>query len=431
MQFVVDQEGFDDVVVWFGEMFQIICQFNFGGLGGFVWVMYEMLQCLESDFVQLFDDDVWFELELLWCLIVFGQFVMNLVFVGGYMFDLFDCFKLYGWVEVVDEGLFMWCNFYQEKMLYDFGVLNLCQLMFLYMCMDVDYNGWWMCFILFEVICKVGFVFFVFIKWDDVEFCFCVGEVGFLMVLMFGVVFWYVFWVNKDDLIDWQVYFYVCNCIVVGFIYFNVLCGGCLIVYSCCVDFKYLMMMQYYFVVLCVQVLWDIFFGLDYMCCNLVMVMLVVCVMVVEFLEIVVYCDFFMVLYFWCGCQVYKQWLKNDFDNLMGLWLCWFILLMLILYLIYCLDFVNVVQFEVEFGKDDVYWWCVFVFDSVLVSVVDGLGKNIYMCDCWKYCWMLCEIVWLYVEFCCCWLELQWQYCVVFFELVFFQFWQQIFEEKV
>lgn len=43
----------------------------------------------------------------------------------------------------------------------------------------------------------------LFIKWDDVDYGLWVVEYGYLIVMLFGVVIWYMVWSDKDDVIDW------------------------------------------------------------------------------------------------------------------------------------------------------------------------------------------------------------------------------------
>ena len=428
-QLVADQEGYGDVAQQLGETLQVIRQPNLGGSGGFARSMHESLKRPESDFVQLLDDDVRLEPESLRRSIVFGQYATTPVLVGGHMFDLLDRPKLHGWAEVVDEHPFMWRNLYQEKMPHDFGSSNLRQSPLLHMRMDADYNGWWMCLIPLDAIRTVGLSLPAFIKWDDAEFCLRAGEAGFPTVSMPGVALWHVSWVNKDDTIDWQAYFHARNRIVAGLLHSNAPRGGRLLVHSRRVDFKHLMMMQYYPVALRLRALRDVLSGPDHMRRGLATAMPAARELAAAFPETAVHRDPEQVLHSRRGRQVFQHRSVHELDNPTGMRLRVFTLKTLVEHWMHQPAPENVARPEVEFGKDDAHWWRVPIFDSTLVSAADGSGKNIYTRDRKKYRRMLRETMQLHAELKRRWPELQKQYREALPDLVSPRSWQQIFEE--
>jgi galactofuranosylgalactofuranosylrhamnosyl-N-acetylglucosaminyl-diphospho-decaprenol beta-1,5/1,6-galactofuranosyltransferase len=429
-QLVENQDGFAEVAASLGDTLQVIQQPNLGGSGGFARAMKETLERPESDFIQLLDDDVRIEPESLRRSIVLGQYATTPVLVGGHMFDLLDRPKLHGWAEVVDQSPFMWRNLYQEEMPHDFGVSNLRQSALLHMRMDADYNGWWMCLIPLDVIREVGLSLPAFIKWDDAEFCLRAGAAGFPTVSMPGVALWHVSWVNKDDTIDWQAYFHARNRIVAGLLHSRVPRGGRLLTHSRRVDLKHLMMMQYYPVALRARALRDVLSGPAHMAKNIGTAMPAARALAADYPETVVHRDPAAVLHSRRGRQVYKQLSKNKLDSPTGLKLRWFTLSTLVSHWLHKPAAANVDHPEVEFGKEDAYWWRVPVFDSALVSAADGSGKNIYTRDRKKYRRMLRDSVRLHAELKRRWPELQKQYRDALPELVSTESWEKIFEDK-
>ncbi|MCS3842120.1 glycosyltransferase [Microbacterium sp. AK031] len=427
-QLVAEQEGYAQVSDDLGDTLQLIHQPNLGGSGGFARAMYETLQRSGNDFVQLLDDDVRLEPESLRRSIVFGQYATDPLLVGGHMFDLLDRSKLHGWAEVVDEAPFMWRGLYQEKMPHDFGKSNLRQSTLLHMRMDADYNGWWMCLIPLDAIRQLGLPLPAFIKWDDAEFCLRASKAGFPTVSMPGVALWHVSWVNKDDTIDWQAYFHARNRIVAGLLHSNIPRGGRLLTHSRRVDLKHLMMMQYYPVALRARALRDVLSGPEHMRQNLLTAMPSARALAAKFPETTVHRDPSTVLRSRHGRQVFEP--QKPTDGPSGLRLRWFTLSALLSHWLRGPSASNIDQPQVEFGKEDAYWWRVPHFDSALVSAADGSGKNVYTRDRAKYRSMLRETMRLHAELKRRWPELQEQYRHALPELVSPQSWQQIFEEK-
>ena len=56
----------------------------------------------------------------------------------------------------------------------------------------------------------------MFIKWDDADYGLRAGEHGYATVTMPGTAIRHMAWSDKDDAIDWQAYFHLCNCLVVA-----------------------------------------------------------------------------------------------------------------------------------------------------------------------------------------------------------------------
>lgn len=389
----VDAEAaFPDVAERLGETLQVITQPNLGGSGGFARAMLETLQRPESDFVQLLDDDVRLEPESLRRSIVFGQFAISPTLVGAHMFDLLDRPKLHAWAEVVDNDPFMWRTLMQERMPHDFSVANLRQSPELHLRLDADYNGWWMCLIPTEVIREVGLSLPAFIKWDDAEFCLRAREAGFPTVSVPGVALWHVSWVGKDDSIDWQAYFHARNRIAAGLLHSNQPDGGRLLVHSRRLDFKHLMMMQYYPVALRHRAIRDILSGPAHMRKNLATAMPAARTLAAKFPETTVFKDDgAAVMRSRLGRQVFKRLPKNTFDSPTGLRLRWFTASTMVSHWFHAPRPENIAEPEVEFGKGDAHWWRVPKFDSALVSAADGSGKNVYTRDRAKFRSMLVD----------------------------------------
>ncbi|MEJ1091108.1 glycosyltransferase [Microbacterium istanbulense] len=427
---VADQEGFDEVAGRLGETLQVIRQANLGGSGGFSRAMHETLQRPESDFVQLLDDDVRVEPESLRRSITFGRYATTPMLVGGHMFDLLDRPKLHGWAEVVDEQPFMWRNLFQEEMPHDFGVANLRQSPLLHMRMDADYNGWWMCLIPLDAIRKVGLALPAFIKWDDAEFCLRAGEAGFPTVSLPGVALWHVSWVNKDDTIDWQAYFHARNRIVAGLLHSNAPAGGRLLTHSFRMDLKHLMMMQYYPAALRARALRDVLSGPAHMRRNLATAMPAARELAAEFPETVVHRDPSTVLHSRRGRQVFQHRDVKKLDTPTGIRLRLFTIRTMVKHWLHTPDPANLARPEVEFGKDDAWWWRVPNFDSALVSAADGSGKNIYTRDRRAYRRMLIDSLRLHRRLRKQWPALQKQYRDALPTLVSQESWAKTFEEQ-
>ncbi|GAA3205586.1 glycosyltransferase [Microbacterium terregens] len=387
------QPEFGEVSAALGETLQIITQPNLGGSGGFARAMAETLERPESDFVQLLDDDVRIEPESVRRSIVFGRYASTPTIVGAHMFDLLDRPKLHAWAEVVDDEPFMWRALYQEKLPHDFSASNLRQTPMLHMRLDADYNGWWMCLIPTEVIRTVGLAIPAFIKWDDAEYSLRARRAGFPTVSVPGVALWHVSWVGKDDTIDWQAYFHARNRIVAALLHSPVPGGGNLLRHSRRVDLKHLMMMQYYPVALRHRALRDILSGPAHMRAGLATAMPTARALAKKFPETRVHKDSGVPMRSRHGRQVFRRMSLHDLDNPTGLRLRWFTFSTLLAHWLHAPRPENVAQPEVEFGKNDAYWWRVPLYDSALVSAADGSGKNIYVRDRAKYRRMLIDSV--------------------------------------
>src|SRR5690606_27041866 len=135
----------------------------------------------------------------------------------------------------------------------------------------------------------------------------------------------------------------------------------------------------------------DVLSGPDHMRANLATAMPAARALAADYAETTVHRDPSAVLHSRHGRQVYKMQAKNKFDNPTGMKLRIFTLRTLVSHWLHNPNPVNVVQPEVEFGKEDAHWWRLPAFDSALVSTADGSGKNIYTRDRKKYRRMLRE----------------------------------------
>ncbi|MCT9818750.1 glycosyltransferase [Microbacterium sp. W1N] len=413
-----------------GDTLQIVTQPNLGGSGGFARAMSETLARPESDFVQLLDDDVRIEPESVRRSVVFGRYAATPTIVGAHMFDLLDRPKLHAWAEVVDEAPFMWRTLYQERMPHDFAVANLRQSPTLHMRLDADYNGWWMCLIPTEIIREIGLALPAFIKWDDAEYSLRARDAGYPTVSVPGVALWHVSWVGKDDSIDWQAYFHARNRIVAGLLHSRAPGGGTLLRHSRRVDLKHLMMMQYYPVALRHRALRDILSGPAHMRANLATAMPEAREVAKSFPETVVHTDAGVPLRSRRGRQVFRRHKRHQFDSPTGLRLRWFTASTILSHWLHAPKPENLAQPEVEFGKDDAYWWRVPLFDSALVSAANGSGKNIYTRDRAKFRRMLVDSVRLHRELGRRWPHLSQQYRAADAELTSPAAWNRTFEQS-
>ncbi|MBN9178510.1 MAG: glycosyltransferase [Microbacterium sp.] len=421
------EPGYDDVASALGETLQIVTQPNLGGSGGFARAMTETLQRPDSDFVQLLDDDVRIEPESIRRSIMFARFATIPTIVGAHMFDLLDRPKLHAWAEVVDEVPFMWRTLNQERMPHDFSVANLRQSPLLHSRLDADYNGWWMCLIPKEVVREVGLALPAFIKWDDAEYSLRAREAGFPTVSVPGVALWHVSWVGKDDSIDWQAYFHARNRIVAGLLHSRAPLGGALIKHSRRLDLKHLMMMQYYPVALRHLALRDVLSGPAHMRANLATAMPEARAMSAGFPETVVHRDTETPMRSRRGRQVFPRFKRHQYDSPTGMRLRWFTASTLLSHWLHAPRPENVMQPEVEFGKDDAHWWRVPLFDSALVNAADGSGKNVYTRDRAQFRRMLIDSIRLHRALRRRWPKLATEYRAALPELVSAEAWARTF----
>lgn len=436
--FVVDQgdrrvdaeAAFPEVAGRLGDTLQIVTQPNLGGSGGFARAMAETLECPESDFVQLLDDDVRIEPESVRRSVVFGRYATVPTIIGAHMFDLLDRPKLHAWAEVVDEEPFMWRTLYQERMPHDFSVANLRQSPTLHMRLDADYNGWWMCSIPTSIVREIGLALPAFIKWDDAEYCLRARDAGYPTVSVPGVALWHVSWVGKDDSIDWQAYFHARNRIVAGLLHSHQPGGGTLLRHSRRLDLKHLMMMQYYPVALRHRALRDVLSGPAHMRAGLATSMPAARALAKEYPETVVHRETGVPLRARRGRQVFSRMKRHQFDSPKGLRLRWFTASTLLSHWFHAPRPENVEHPEVEFGKTDAHWWRVPRFDSALVSAADGSGKNIYTRDRAKFRRMLLDSVRLHRQLRRRWASLAEEYRAAGEELTSVPAWNRTFHQS-
>lgn len=424
------QPEYAAVAAALGDKLSIVTQPNLGGSGGFARVMAETIEADESAFVQLLDDDVRLEPESVRRSVVFGRYATTPTIVGAHMFDLLDRPKLHAWAEVIDDEPFMWRTLYQEKWPHDFSVSNLRQTPMLHMRLDSDFNGWWMCLIPVEVIKKVGLPLPAFIKWDDAEYSLRAREAGFPTVSVPGVALWHVSWVGKDDQIDWQAYFHARNRIVAGLLHSTRPEGGTLLRHSRRMDLKHLMMMQYYPIALRHRALRDILSGPDHMRATLATAMPAARALAADHPETITYKDTGVPLRSRHGRVVFEL-QTRPLDSAPSGWrLRWLTASTLVAHWLHKPRPENIEQPEVEFSKNDAWWWRVPQYDSALVSTADGSGKNIYTRDRAAYRRLLWDSVKLHRRLRREWSTLSAQYRAAAGDLTALSAWRRTFDDE-
>lgn len=230
-----------------GDQLQIIEQGNIGGSGGFSRGMYEASTNGSSTYVINCDDDIDIEPESLLRMLTFADFTRTPALVGAHMFDLNNRSVLHAFGESVDP----WAI--QPKVTipggiigHDFAASPLRSTPWLHRRADVDYNGWWTCLIPTETVRAIGLSLPVFIKWDDAEYGLRAQKAGYPTVSLPGAAVWHITWTDKNDALDWQIYFHERNRIITALLHSVYERGGKVLTESQGIDVKHLMSMQYY-----------------------------------------------------------------------------------------------------------------------------------------------------------------------------------------
>lgn len=230
-----------------GDQLRIIEQGNIGGSGGFSRGMYEASTNGSSTYVINSDDDLDIEPESLLRMLTFADFTRTPVLVGAHMFDLNNRSVLHAFGESVDPWAIQPKVTIPESTIgHDFAAGPLRSTPWLHRRADVDYNGWWTCLIPTETVREIGLSLPVFIKWDDAEYGLRAKKAGYPTVSLPGAAVWHITWTDKNDALDWQIYFHERNRIITALLHSGYERGGRVLTESQGIDVKHLLSMQYY-----------------------------------------------------------------------------------------------------------------------------------------------------------------------------------------
>ena len=230
-----------------GAQLEVIEQGNIGGSGGFSRGMYEASTSGSATYVINCDDDIVIEPESLIRMVTFADFATRPTLVGAHMFDLNNRSVLHAFGEIVDPWTIQPAlPTSAPEMQHDFAQQPLRSTPWLHRRTDVDYNGWWTCLIPTETVRAIGLSLPVFIKWDDTEYGLRARRHGYPTVSLPGAAVWHVTWADKNDALDWQVYFHERNRIITALLHSHYERGGGVIGESQSIDIKHLISMQYY-----------------------------------------------------------------------------------------------------------------------------------------------------------------------------------------
>lgn len=214
-----DAEGWAEVANALGDQLRVLRQANLGGSGGFTRGMLEAVHRPDTDNVLVLDDDVRLEPEGIRRAITFSRFATAPIVVGGQMCDLNRPSVLHAFSEWVDPETFNWGPTPGTFHKHDFSGYPLLTTRWLHHRADDGYNGWWMCLIPTRALRETGYSLPFFLKWDDAEYGLRAAELGYRTVSFPGAAIWHVAWVDKDDAVDWQVYFHVRNRLVAALLH--------------------------------------------------------------------------------------------------------------------------------------------------------------------------------------------------------------------
>jgi galactofuranosylgalactofuranosylrhamnosyl-N-acetylglucosaminyl-diphospho-decaprenol beta-1,5/1,6-galactofuranosyltransferase len=146
-------------------------------------------------------------------------------------------------------------------MQHDFAEDSLRETAELHRRVDVDYNAWWMCLIPREVPEKIGLPLPLFIKWDDAEYGLRAKSAGYRTVTLPGAAIWHLAWTDKDDVSDWQAYFFARNRLIAAALHSPHADGGGIPASAVKADVKHLLKLEYSAVALHVKAYEDFLAG--------------------------------------------------------------------------------------------------------------------------------------------------------------------------
>jgi galactofuranosylgalactofuranosylrhamnosyl-N-acetylglucosaminyl-diphospho-decaprenol beta-1,5/1,6-galactofuranosyltransferase len=242
---VRDDAGFAAVSAALGDRLRLVEQGNLGGSGGFSRAMYETLEHTDATHLLFLDDDVQLEADSLHRALTFSRFTDEPMLVGGQMLALQDRSVLHTMGEVVDRHSFLYRPAAYAVTQHDFAEETLRETEELHRRVDVDYNAWWMCLIPREVPEKLGLPLPLFIKWDDAEYGLRAKAAGYRTVTLPGAAIWHLAWTDKDDVSDWQAYFFARNRLIVAALHSPHPDGGGIPASSIKADLKHLLKLEY------------------------------------------------------------------------------------------------------------------------------------------------------------------------------------------
>jgi galactofuranosylgalactofuranosylrhamnosyl-N-acetylglucosaminyl-diphospho-decaprenol beta-1,5/1,6-galactofuranosyltransferase len=258
---VRDDAGFAGVAASLGQKLHLVEQGNLGGSGGFSRAMYETLERTDATHLLFLDDDVQLEADSLHRALAFSRFTDDPMLVGGQMLALQDRSVLHTMGEVVDRFSFLYRPAAYAVTQHDFAEESLRETTELHRRVDVDYNAWWMCLIPREVPEKLGLPLPLFIKWDDAEYGLRAKAAGYRTVTLPGAAIWHLAWTDKDDVSDWQAYFFARNRLIVAALHSPHEDGGGIVRSSIKADLKHLLKLEYSAVALHVKAYEDFLAG--------------------------------------------------------------------------------------------------------------------------------------------------------------------------
>ncbi|TQN41523.1 galactofuranosylgalactofuranosylrhamnosyl-N-acetylglucosaminyl-diphospho-decaprenol beta-1,5/1,6-galactofuranosyltransferase [Blastococcus colisei] len=242
---VRDDAGYAEVAALLGDRLHLVEQGNLGGSGGFARAMYETLERTDATHLLFLDDDVQLEADSLHRALTFSRFTDQPVLVGGQMLALQDRSVLHTMGEVVDRHSFLYRPAAYAVTGHNFAEQSLRETRQLHRRVDVDYNAWWMCLIPREVPEKLGLPLPLFIKWDDAEYGLRAKAAGYPTVTLPGAAIWHLAWTDKDDVSDWQAYFFARNRLIVAALHSPHTDGGGIPRSSILADLKHLLKLEY------------------------------------------------------------------------------------------------------------------------------------------------------------------------------------------
>lgn len=242
---VRDEAHFPQVAAQLGDRLHLVEQGNLGGSGGFARAMYETLEHTDATHVLFLDDDVQLEADSLHRALAFSRFTDRPMLVGGQMLALQDRSVLHTMGEVVDRFGFLYRPAAYAVTQHDFAEESLRETPELHRRVDVDYNAWWMCLIPREAAEQIGLPLPLFIKWDDAEYGLRAGAAGYRTATLPGAAIWHLAWTDKDDVSDWQAYFFARNRLIVAALHSPHEDTGGLVRSNIKADLKHLFKLEY------------------------------------------------------------------------------------------------------------------------------------------------------------------------------------------
>ena len=258
---VRDDAGFAETAAALGDRLHLVEQGNLGGSGGFARAMYETLEHTDATHLLFLDDDVQLEADSLHRALTFSRYTTAPMLVGGQMLHLQNRSVLHTMGEVVDRHAFLYRPAGYAEMQHDFAEETLRETKELHRRVDVDYNAWWMCLIPREVPEKIGLPLPLFIKWDDAEYGLRAKAAGYRTVTLPGAAIWHLAWTDKDDVSDWQAYFFARNRLIAAALHSPFANGGGIPGSAMKADLKHLLKLEYSAVALHVKAYEDFLAG--------------------------------------------------------------------------------------------------------------------------------------------------------------------------